>query len=99
MNLPEYMILKTSDLKCITDELALIRQEIASIKQIPNARKIMNVEQVCQYMGWSRTTYERMRRNPVLPFPSYKLGGMKTNYDDLVVWQQKYQILQSQGKI
>lgn len=96
----EYIVLKTSDLKTISDELTLIRKELASLKmQVPTTQKVMNVDNVCAYMGWGRSTFEKMQRHPVLPLPTYRMGGVKVNYEDLIVWQQKYIKLQEQGKI
>ena len=97
--MPEYLILKTEDLKCITDELLLIRKEIAALHKTPAAKNVLNVDDICAYMGWSRTTFERMQRHPVLPLPTYKMGGVKVNFSDLEQWKNKYQELHKQGKI
>lgn len=84
----QLMVISKAELSGITDELKNIRQELGRI-QNGDQNKALSKKEVCELMGWSGTTYERMRRNVNNPLPVYSAGGPKCDYFDLMEWKNK----------
>jgi len=92
------LAIKEVDLNALKSEMSGIRSELERIKG-SNQLKTLTKNDICDAMNWDPSTFERMRRNPILPLPAYKMGGIRVDYNAFIDWKTKYIQYQKEGKI